>query len=200
MPTPISTPEITLGEEIRSEEGGYAFLTIPDYEVETAFGITQMLAPDADSDNGPLIFMMGSVEEENEGFTLEDIFAAYTAELEGKGMEISNQREVTVDDASGLVADISGAGEGDTEVAGRVAVVMPTFTQNLYIISAAPTERWDDELAPLFDAVLASVTFFEPVAAVEEVELWQWAASATASSEYSSPNWAASRSASSGVS
>ncbi len=33
-PAPPPTPEVTLGEEIRSEEGGYAFRAIPGYEVE----------------------------------------------------------------------------------------------------------------------------------------------------------------------
>ena len=39
---------LDLVDEYRSEEGGYAFKPIPDYELEEFFGLATMIAPDAD--------------------------------------------------------------------------------------------------------------------------------------------------------
>ena len=96
----------------------------------------------------------------------------------------------------GLAADVSGTAEGK-EMAGRVVFVAVTPTQSFTVLGSAPRERWDDELAPLFDAVMASVSFFEPSSAFnlpgEEEEgevIRQWATSVTASSEYGNPGHA----------
>jgi hypothetical protein len=100
---------------------------------------------------------------------------------------------------AGLVADFY-LTSGETQAAGRAVFAAATPTQSFLMLGVAPSDRWDGELAPLFEAVLASVRFFEPGAASEQPtgagessgggavgaggEIRQWATSATASSEY----------------
>lgn len=189
-------PDATLGEELRSDMGGFACQAIPGYTVEEAFGFASMEAPDADSELGPAIMLIGSaVEGEEEGATTEELYDEFVNDLE-TGIEVSAPREITVGGVPGLVSDISGAIEGQ-EMVGRIVFVAVSSTQRFTMFGAAPADRWDDELALLFDGVVASVTFFEPdlsfdfeqVVAGDEIR--QWATSATASSEYGNYDWAA---------
>jgi hypothetical protein len=188
-------PDTALGDELRSEMGGYACQTIPGYTVEEALGFASMEAPDADPDLGPSIMLIGGADEE-EGTTPQELYDDFASDLE-TGVEVSEPREITVGGVEGLVADISGESDGKA-MAGQIVFVAVNPTQQFIMFGAAPSDRWDDELAPQFDAVVASVTFFEPNLSLElgeEIatgdEIRQWAASATASSEYSDPNWAA---------
>ncbi len=189
-----STPPDTPAEgELRSDMGGYICQPIPGYTVEEAFGFASMDAPDADPDLGPSVVLMGSVTEE--GGTIEELYDEFIGELE-EGIDVSEPREVMVGGAPGLAADIRSASEGE-EIAGQILFVAVSPTQQFIMLGAAPPERWDDELAPLFEDVVDSLTFFEPdpEAGFEEIlsgeEIEQWAYYATASSEYGDFDWAA---------
>lgn len=191
--TPPET-EAGLGEELRSEMGGFAFQTIPGYTVEEFFGFTSMEAPDADPDTGPTIMLIGAVVEESS--TSEQLYDEFVSDLEA-GVEVSEPREVIVGGVPGLAVDVSGT-EGGQDFAARIVLVAVSPTQNFTMFGMAPPERWDGELAPLFDAVLDSISFFEPdlsfeLPGEEGEEIRQWATSATASSEYGNPDWAASQ-------
>jgi hypothetical protein len=190
-PEPPPAPAVTLGEEQRVDDGGFAYQMIPDYTVDGFYGFVSLEAPDADPDVGPAIMMMGNVSEE--ATTSELIFEQFVSELEAD-IEASEPREIVVDGADGLAADLSGISVGK-EIVGRIAIVAVTPTQHFTMFGAAPGDRWDDELEPLFEAVLASVTFFEPFSYEEPSEagqlIDQWATSATASSEYGNPDWSA---------
>lgn len=61
-PEPTAAPAVTLGEEQRSEEGGFAFQAIPGYTVEEFYGFVSVEAPDAEPDIGPAILMMGEAQ------------------------------------------------------------------------------------------------------------------------------------------
>jgi hypothetical protein len=188
-PTKASEPDTELGEEIRSEDGGYSFNTIPGYTTEESFGMASMEAPDADPDLGPALMLMGSLGAESA--TPEELFAEFTSDLEA-GIELSPPRKIDVDGQPGVIADVSGS-EGDTEMVGRIVAVAATPNHHFMVIAVAPADRWD-EFGPLFDAVLASVRFFPPAGA-EEPPMGegtrQWAVSATASSQYGDTGWSA---------
>ena len=194
-PEPPPAPATDLGEEQRSAMGGFAFQAIPGYTVEEAFGFASMEAPDAEPEIGPAVMLMGSAYGVEESATIEEIYDEFVGDLEGD-MEISEPREITVSGLPGLVSDVSGDSEG-TKVVGRIVIVAVTPTQRFIMLGAAPSDRWDGELAPLFDAVLVSISFFEPASEFEFEEeevgevIRQWATAAAASSEYSDPGWAA---------
>ena len=186
-------PDTSAEGGLRSEMGGFACQPIPDYTVEEAFGFASMEAPDADPDLGPSVLLIGSAGEEDS--TVEALYNDFVDTLE-EGIELSEPREITVDGAPGLVAEISGDSAGEA-MAGRIVFVSVTPTHRFLMFGAASTERWESELSPLFDAVVDSLTFFEPnpEAGFEEVltgeEIEQWAFYATASSEYGDFDWTA---------
>ena len=163
-PEPTPAPAAELGEEHRSDFGGFAFQTIAGYTLEEESGSVSMEAPEADSDIGPIIMLMGSANEESA--TTEELYDEFVGEF-AADTEISEPREITIGGVPGLVSEVSGDSEG-TKVTGRLVIVAVTPTQRFIMVGGAPSERWDGELAPLFDAVLASVSFFEPTAAEEQ--------------------------------
>ena len=157
-PEPTPAPAAQLGEEQRSDRGGFAFQAVPGYTVDEAFGFASMEAPDADMRIGPAILLMGGVTEG--GTTSEHLFGLFMNDLES-GLQVSGPSKITAGGVPGLAADVSGEA-GGKEIVGRVVFVAVTPTQSFNLFGVAPSERWADELSPLFDAVLASVSFFEP--------------------------------------
>lgn len=204
---PTEAPPVTLGEEQRSEEGGFSFSTIPGYTVESLFGLVSLEAPDADQDIGPAILLVGTVEEESN--TLDQLFNDFEEDT-SDDVQISNRREVMVGDLPGLVADVSGTSDKYEEMAGRVVFVLVTPYQQFTMFGSSPRERWEGEVEPLFDAVMNSISFFEPteitfempeetpeatpmvVETVGELSR-QWAVSGIASSQYGDPDYAPSQ-------
>lgn len=189
-PTTPPVPDVELGEEIRSEDGGYSFKTVPGYTTEEAFGFTSIEAPDADEDLGPAMMLAGGLGEEDA--TPEELYDDFVSELE-TDIKVSPPRKIDVDGKPGVVADVTGTDDG-TEMAGRIVMVAVTPKHHFMMMGAAPADRWADELEPLFDAVLASVRFFKPAGA-DGPPLGggtrQWAVSATASSQYGDTGWSA---------
>jgi hypothetical protein len=157
--TDISKPEIELGEEHHSEDGGYSFRSIPGYTVEESAGYVTMEAPGADPEVGPAIVMIGALSEESA--TREELYDGLASDLKGGDIEVSAPREINVDGLLGLVADISGTFEGE-DVAGRIVIVVVTPTRHFIMLGVAPVDHWEDEMVPLFVAVLGSVHLSEP--------------------------------------
>ncbi|MEA3438943.1 MAG: hypothetical protein U9R58_01540, partial [Chloroflexota bacterium] len=155
-------------------------------------------------DVGPSMILIGGINDDDK--SLEQLLEDFISGLE-EGVEVSNQRDVMVDNLPGIMVDIEAIIEGK-ESLGRVVMVAVTPNQMFSMIGAAPPERMSGELEDIFNAVLASVSFFEPELELEaEVEptsapvvvvetpvkelIRQWAATAKASSQYSDPDWAA---------
>lgn len=195
-------PVIQLGDEYRSKEGGYSFKIVPDYLLEEFSGVVSMDAPDADPVTGPSLLLIGGINDDEK--SLEQLMEDFVSGLE-EGVEVSNRRDVMVDNIPGIMVDFEAVMDGK-ESLGRVVLVAVTPYQMFSMIGAAPPERMDGELDVIFESILASVSFFEPelVAEIEptselvvEVEspemelIRQWASSATASSQYGDPDWAA---------
>ncbi|MBU0511969.1 MAG: hypothetical protein KJ638_09765, partial [Chloroflexi bacterium] len=86
-PEPTPEPAASLGDEYSSEEGGYAFLTIPDFEVTEFMGFTSMIAPD---DENVMVAVMGSINEES--MDLEQLYAEATSDFD-EGIELSDKWE-----------------------------------------------------------------------------------------------------------
>ena len=173
--TPIETQEVSaptdqpdqdkynvnLGDEYRSAEGGFAFQTPSDFTPQEFFGIVMMEGPDATEGQGPLILMMGGSNEEEK--TSDQLYDDLMTEMElenDETVEILSEKEVTVDGHPGTQMDIAGQENGQ-DLRGRVVIVLVNPTQQFTMFGTAPADRWD-EIEPTFEAVLASVYFFEP--------------------------------------
>lgn len=153
------TPAVALGDEQRVEEGGFSFRPAPGYSVEVSLGsMVNMLGPGADPDNGPAIMLVGGTT------TAGTTEQALIDSMKSDEFTMSAPYPIKIAGLDGLAVDITRPA-GD--VAGRIAVLMVNDSQQFMIAGAAPKAQWDSEVGKLFDAVLASVKFFEPVAAVE---------------------------------
>jgi len=164
-PEPTPEPAPSLGDEYRSEDGGYTFLTIPDFEVTEFIGFTSMIAPD---DDNVIVAVMGSINEES--MDLEQLYTETIGDFD-EDIEFSDRWDVFVDGVPGLAVDLSGT-EDDIEMGGRIIIVAVTSEHGIQIFGAAPSDRWETEIEPLFNAVVDSISFFEPTPiSFEEDEL-----------------------------
>ena len=115
-------------------------------------------APDGDPDIGPAILILSFFDEEVVG--LEPLVEALTADA--PDLQVSAPREVTVGGVEGVAVDLNGTDDAGRALVVRIVVALPEPTRQFTMIGIAPPERWDGELEPLFEDVLASVSFFEP--------------------------------------
>jgi hypothetical protein len=209
-----------LGDEFRSETGGFSIHKIKEYDFKEVIGIVSMAAPNANPEVGPVIMAMGGLNEQDS--TASELLEK--ARKESSALTFSKEQKVKVSEEDGWVMEVKGGYNG-SPIAGRMVVVMVTPRQQFTLIALAPKERWE-ELLPIYEAALASITFFEAkpdatsipaptgesagdpptqeatavlptatpkVAAqkTEKQEIRQWATSARAASEYGSSGWSA---------
>ena len=205
-PTDPPAPDVPLGKEVRVDEGGFAFHVVPDYIVDVFGDMATMDTPDEDNETGPNFMLISDIPE---GSTdLDGAFDKFMTEMANDGVEIYNQRDVNVAGSPGRMVDIKGQVEEGEPMEGRIAVVLATPNQVFVMMGAAVPDHWP-EGSDLFDAVLDSVTFFEPTLIPDDFDepdlpaepevatsptgkkLSQWAEFALASSEYSDPAWGA---------
>ena len=147
--------DVPLGETYRSEKGGFALQKVPDYEFEDVWGMVIMMPSDAQQDVGPFIMAYGGLIEENK--STQDILSDMQGQAEDAQFE--SPKGAKVDGMDGLLVEFSGEEAGQM-LKGKMFVVAPRFQQEFYITAVAPEARWE-ELEPVFDAVLKSVTFFD---------------------------------------
>ncbi len=148
--------QVDLGEVQRIEAGGFAFRAIPGYDLVDFGDMVNMVAPGADPDIGPIVTMIGGINESDK--TNEALYAELKS---GTTLTLGPAQAITVDGIAGLAADITGSNNGQA-IRGRAALVMVTPRQQFALLVGAPEGQWKD-IAPTFEALLASIEFFEPV-------------------------------------
>jgi hypothetical protein len=204
-----------LGDEYRSGAGGFTIFQPKGYELLDIFDIIQLTSHDADPEVGPMIMVVGGLNEYES--TLDERYEV--AKEESGEYEYGEPKRIEVGGLDGLTSDITGSKNGQAQK-GKMVLVMVTPLQMFAMLGAAPEDSWK-EVAPVFDAVLNSVTFFEPEPSEWEnddysyeiptlepydgtaVEAWdndpvtgeirQWAISAIAGSQYGNSEWSASQ-------
>jgi len=153
---------VTLGDIVRDEGCGYTFRKIPGYTLSgtPGWGYT-MTAPGAKSDTGPEIsFLCGG------GFSIprtnENVISTLTAATTGANRIIySNQRNVTIGGVNAVSLDSTVTTPDGIAVKGQEIFAMVTPYREFTIIAEALSDKWD-ETHPYFEAVVNSITFFEP--------------------------------------
>ena len=164
-PTEKPASQVKLGDIQRNEEGGFAFRTVPNYSLELAGGMAEMLAPGASSETGPVISIMAY---ETSPTTNEEVIAQFQGD---DSVKIGESVPVTVNSIPGLLVDLE-ANAGGVEMQGQVVVVMITPTRQFLMVAGAPKDQWQ-ELQPIFAAVMDSVEFFEPQASTPSLGIPQ---------------------------
>jgi hypothetical protein len=150
------TPTYPLGEEMRSDMGGFTYRAVPGFVQEEFFGVVSLMAPDADPENGPMLLLVGGTREER--LTPEEIYQQLSDQGE---FELSATSPVTVGGKQGIQFDMIRDVEGVRQKA-RVVLVMVTEAQEFNAIAAAPESTFDADIVPVLDAMLGQITFFEP--------------------------------------
>ncbi len=145
----------------RSDPGGFEIETIPGYTVMSDSGTTMLVAPDGDPSRGPAVLAAGMVEPALEGMSIADVAVMLAGDMAFTQTEPTDV--TTVSGVKGVTKDLLGIAENDG-TKGKLAVLMPTPTQVVMLMAVAPIERWG-ELEPYFNAMLASIKTFAPVAA-----------------------------------
>lgn len=192
-------------EEYVYEEGGFKFIPIPSWETNCAMGMIQINAPDAHPEYGPAFLMMAyDLDEER---TTEEAFEKLKAEMDV--MEVGKAKNVKVGGFPALQADLSTSMD-DQEIKGIILTSMLSGKRTFMMMASAPAERWEKEVAPYYKTMLESIKFMspkpgagcpqesspsaaQPSSFAGGTPVRQWARSATASSQYGDPNWAASQ-------
>jgi nitrate reductase NapE component len=152
---------VELGDEMRCEPCGFSYKKVPGYTFNNDWEVLiTMTAPGADEKIGPLILLAGGVPDE--GFTQDGLVKA----MKDTPLTYSNQKSIKVDGVSAVSLDASGTLEG-VEIKGRSVGALVTPKQMFTIAAFAPADKWE-ELRPYFEAVLDSISFFEPVPAPTE--------------------------------
>ena len=186
-----------LGEVYISWEGGYSFQPVAGYTLEEFYGLVTMTAPGADLDVGPIITLIGGINEEEK--TSEDLVDDLVQGMP-EGIKVSKAKKIKIGGRSGLTVSFEGTNNG-AEIAGEAFLAAVTPTQMFSLVGFFPANEFGRKEESLLQAVVDTVEFFkaqsENVAAAEGGVLpaggsiRQWASTATAGSEYGNPDWAA---------
>jgi hypothetical protein len=150
---------VTLGDEARCDLCGFSFKKIPDYEYSDNWIFQQMLAPGADEQTGPVVVLMGGRTDQP---LSKDEIIQKLKENE-TGVTFSNQRTIKVGGYEAISFDIEGTVNG-TATKGRAVVSGVNSKQLFMMLGLAPTDQWE-KVNPYFEAVMNSVSFFDPVSA-----------------------------------
>ncbi len=144
-----------LGEEYRSEGGGFSIRKANGYDFNDVIGIVNMIAPGGDDQIGPGIIVFGGLTVK--GTTNDDLMAKVNTD--DNDLEVKNVKKTKIAGVDAITADIAGTHEGK-DIKGKMAVAMVTDEQQFTMMGFSPAEKWK-ELSPVFDAVMGSVAFFE---------------------------------------
>lgn len=171
---PAQEDEQALTQTHRAEEGGYSFDLPEEWVAVSFFGISMAAESQATIDqwqqNGqypdvPVITVaMGAPADFGGDFGSPEEMASQMA-TQNVGLD----EPVTVGEPTGLTVgglpaaavDFSGTPtETDQEYAGRLVAILDGDRAGM-VIGVAPPDQWSD-FSPVFDAIVASMQFFEP--------------------------------------
>ncbi|MBW6474475.1 MAG: hypothetical protein K0B14_15215 [Anaerolineaceae bacterium] len=173
-----------LGDLYRSNEGGYSFQVIPDYEIEETWGISYMYPTDADPDAGPMFILIGGMNEVEK--TFDDLKNDFADGFDGE-LKLSKDKKVKIDGKEGVKVEYEAVNNGK-EVVGQAIFVAVTPYQVFSLIDLYPPKQYGSKEKKLFDEVSETISFHDPTVADPSLTtaeiISQYAYYAFASSEY----------------
>jgi len=163
IPTPTIQPTLALGERQKVDAGGYSF-QIPD-NFEAKIRLTQATISNKDS---TVLISMAMAPRKNDTQTVKTVLSGFLA---GVAKDVTDLKPgdpypATVGSINGLAADLTGTLFGARNT-GRVTIVdtgKPGFFIALaFVVDGADGKGWQSEGSNVFDAILDSIQFYEPV-------------------------------------
>jgi hypothetical protein len=209
-----STSSKDSNEIYTSDEGGFSFQILEDYNVNEVLAGVEMVAPDGIPEVGPGMQLYGGITDKEQ--TTDELWKLITDPEIGL-FDFEKPKKYKVDGANGLVAEFKGEQAG-AAVKGKIFLVMVKPDQQFFMFGIAPEDDWK-KFVPTYDKVLDTVKFHDAIPidySYEEPEEWtfeedpasvdsvpvevmvegtgiirQWASAAIASTEYTSSDWSA---------
>ncbi len=150
-------PAVSLADEVRVEEGGYAFQPPVGYEVSVDYIFAEMSVANDDTTQINIIGVPF-----DEGMTLDTIYEGFTSEMgTDEAVTLGEREAVTVNGLEGFAVTMEGDEDG-TAVHGKI-VALGNDTQAVVIFGGAEAGKWNDEVAAQLDAMANTITLFEAV-------------------------------------
>lgn len=153
---------VKLGDEVRFENCGFSFKKVPDFQYNSSemegWGFCSspsMIAPGGDNKVGPIIIMIDDAGE-NGQTKYDEMIEKYKNDD-----SVISQKTTKIGGVEGI--SISGETTSDNiTIKSQTVFALVSPNQFFQIIALAPSEKWE-ELLPYYDAVMESISFFEPV-------------------------------------
>lgn len=153
---------VSLADEVRAEEGGFAFQPPVGYEVSVDYIFAELSNPD---DPNTQISIIGTPFDD--GMTLDTMYDGFVSEFgSDEAVTLGDRQPLSVNGLAGYVVTMVGDDDG-TAVQGKL-VALGNDTQGIFIFGGAESNKWDSEVADQFDALVNTITLFAPVATTLE--------------------------------
>ena len=165
---PIATAKtpLRLGREENLPQAGFSFKAPVGYS--PIYQPNQVTLTSVDQDT-VFTFIGGKMEHEDElVIDLEQFIQIISVTLDE--LITGEFYEYFVDGAAGTAAELKGL-YGENHITGRVLVVAPSEDQIFYALAISPDtdsgEGWEPEGRQAFEAVIRTISFFEPILPAE---------------------------------
>lgn len=148
---------VSLADERRVDEGGYAFQPPAGYDVEIDSIFAELgVSDDADT----TINIIGTPF--SDGMGIDTMYDGFTAEFSSDdSMTLGERQPLTVNGLEGFSVTLEGDDDG-TAVKGRL-VALGNETQGVFIFGGAEASKWDAEVGEQFDALVNTISLFAPI-------------------------------------
>jgi len=165
---PIATARIPLrlGREEIIFEGGFTYKAPIGYN--SVYRTNQVTLTSEDEDT--VFSLLGGMTEREE--ELQADFEKFIELISLSLLEFKTDEfyQYVVGGVPGLAAEVNGV-YGENDITGRILIVAPAEDQIFYALAISPDistgEGWEPEGRQAFEAVIRTVSFFEPVIAEE---------------------------------
>ncbi len=148
------TTAVSLADEVRVEEGGYAFQPPVGYEVNIDYIFAEMKVS---GDDLTQINIVGTPFDD--GMDIETMYTGFTSEFgNDDAVTLGERQPLNINELTGFAVTMEGDEDGTT-VKGLL-VALGNDTQGVFIFGGAAANQWDDEVAAQFDAVVHSISLF----------------------------------------
>ena len=180
--TPTHTPEPTftatvfweealnLGPVLKMPVAGFSLQPSLNYGLETGYDVIQIMI---DNENLMYFYQMMIVEDSYAEYTYEEIIDSYLARISEKNagdfLRSEEFTSIMIDSFEGKIFDLSGEFLERT-VQGQIVLVSPRMNYYLLVLGIAHIDEDDQSWKNyqyVFDAILETITFFEPAMLVE---------------------------------